>query len=100
MERFDLVERTEEFNEASERYYAEYENPEFILNKPFSEEEDFARRLFDMGVLFDRLRIGPGERRSGPHASDSWAADFRGPSSSFSLKTRSPTGIPTPNARK
>jgi SAM-dependent methyltransferase len=52
-----VLARTDELNAAAERYFAEYENPEFILGKPYSEEELFPKRLFDLGVLFHALRL-------------------------------------------
>ncbi len=58
--RADLLERrTDEFNAAAERYFAEYPDPEFILGKPFTLEEDFAHQLFDLGVLFHCLHLSP-----------------------------------------
>jgi len=51
--------RSDELNQAAERYYTEFPDPEFLLSKPFSEPDTFARRLFDLGVLFHALRLSP-----------------------------------------
>lgn len=53
----DLVRRTDELNRAAERYFADYPDPEFILGKPFSDELFFPRYLFDLGVLFQGIRL-------------------------------------------
>ncbi len=54
-----LLPRTEELNRAAEHYYATYPEPEFILGKPFTEEAEFARRFFNLGVLFHFLHLSP-----------------------------------------
>lgn len=51
--------RTDELNEAAEGYFVDYPDPEFLLDKPFAEAEEFPRRLFDLGVLFHALRLSP-----------------------------------------
>ncbi len=48
-------------NAAAERYYATYPEPEHLLDKPFSEPEALSRRLIDLGVLMDGLRLSPGQ---------------------------------------
>ena len=57
----DLVRRTDEFNAAAEDYFTRSEDRDFLLGKPFTERRRFARRLFDLGVLFHWLRLTPGE---------------------------------------
>jgi len=54
-----LLEQTDQLNEAAEHYFADYSDPEFILGKPFTEAENFPKRLFDLGVLFHSLRLTP-----------------------------------------
>ncbi|HSL84090.1 MAG TPA: class I SAM-dependent methyltransferase [Thermoanaerobaculia bacterium] len=53
----EVLARTDELNRAAERYYSGYPDTEFILGKPYSEEEHFARRLYDLGVLFHAVRL-------------------------------------------
>ena len=57
----DLARRTDEFNVAAENYFARSEDRDFLLGKPFTDRLRFARRLFDLGVLFHWLRLTPGE---------------------------------------
>ncbi len=56
-----LVSRTEAYNEAAERYFANFETPAFLLNKPFSEPAALPKYLIDAGVLISALRIAPGD---------------------------------------
>lgn len=56
----DLVRRTDELNAAAEEYFVDTDRA-FLRGKPFTERRVFARRLFDLGVLFHWLRITPGE---------------------------------------
>ena len=56
----DLARQTDEFNVAAEDYFARSDR-DHLLGKPFTERMSFARRLFDLGVLFHWLRITPGE---------------------------------------
>lgn len=72
----DILARTDELNAAAERYYAEYPEPEFILAKPYSESEDFPRRLFDLGVLFHALRLSPHDVVLELGAGTCWVSHF------------------------
>lgn len=56
-----MVARTDTFNAASDRYFAEHEDLPFLLGKPYSDTEHFARRFFDIGVLTHWLRLAPGD---------------------------------------
>lgn len=71
-----ILARTDELNEAAERYYAEYPEPEFILGKPFVEESYFPKRLFDLGVLFHALRLAPGDVVLELGAGTCWVSHF------------------------
>jgi len=55
-----LVARTSEFNDAAEAYFAAFPSPDFLLNKPFSEPDSFARHLITVGILVENLQIRPG----------------------------------------
>ena len=56
-----LEARTDEFNRAAETYYATHAGAERLLDKPFSEPDALARRLIDIGVLIDAMRLRPGD---------------------------------------
>ena len=57
----ELIARTRAFNDASERYFADYKDHAYLLGKPYTDTLQFARRLFDVGVLVHWLRLSPGE---------------------------------------
>jgi len=59
-ERNELVACTDTYNAAAERYFAAHTNPQFLLNKPFS-EADAARHLIDTGVLMEAMRLRAGD---------------------------------------
>lgn len=52
-----LVAETDTLNEAAERYFADFEDREFILGKPFTDEAGFTRHLVSLGILLDGLRL-------------------------------------------
>ncbi len=54
----DLTQRTDVLNHAAEDYFVRGDR-DFLLGKPFNDRMFFARRLFDLGVLFHWLRISP-----------------------------------------
>jgi SAM-dependent methyltransferase len=57
-----LLERqTDALNAAAERYFAAHANERHLLDKPFSEPSALSRRLIDVGVLIDGLRLEPGD---------------------------------------
>jgi SAM-dependent methyltransferase len=56
----DIEQKTDDFNAAAEDYYAHADRAH-LLNKPFSEPDLFSRRLIDLGVLVDGLRLRPGD---------------------------------------
>jgi SAM-dependent methyltransferase len=72
----DILARTDALNEAAERYYAEYPDAEFILAKPYSEADEFPRRLFDLGVLFHALRLSPHDVVLELGAGTCWVSHF------------------------
>jgi len=55
------VARTDEYIAAAERYYAEFPNRPFLLNKPFSEPASLSKHLIDTGVLLSALQVAPGD---------------------------------------
>lgn len=57
----EILARTDELNEAAERYFVDYPDPEYLLAKPFSDDEYFPKRLFSLGVMFHALRLAPGD---------------------------------------
>ena len=56
-----LERQTDAFNRAAETYYAKHANAQQLLDKPFSEPAALSRRLIDVGVLIDSLRLEPGD---------------------------------------
>ena len=56
-----VVARTDAYNEAAERYFAEHPEPSWLLAKPFSDTGQFARHLVAAGVLIAGARLRPGD---------------------------------------
>ncbi len=56
-----IVARTDSFNAAADRYFADYEDLPFLLGKPYTDVEHFSQRFFDIGVLTHWLRLAPGD---------------------------------------
>ncbi len=75
-EQQELVGRTAPYNEAAERYYAEYPDPSFLLNKPFGEPRAFAKHLIDLGTLVAATRLRPGDTVMEFGAGSCWASHF------------------------
>ena len=68
--------QTDHLNAAAEQYFAAYPDPEHLLAKPFSEPEALSRRLIDLGVLIDGLRLEPGQTVLELGAGTAWASHF------------------------
>ncbi len=66
----------DELNRAAERYFVEFPDREYLLDKPFSDRRAFARHLFDMGVLFHWLRLEPGDVVAELGAGTCWLSQF------------------------
>ena len=75
-EQRDLVRRTEEYNRAAERYFAEYRDPQFLIDKPFSDAPDFAAHLIAVGVLVAGVRLRPGDTVVEFGAGSCWLSHF------------------------
>ena len=76
VEQRDLVRRTEEYNEAAERYFVEYRDPQFLIDKPFSDAPDFAAHLIAVGVLVAAARLRPGDTVVEFGAGSCWLSHF------------------------
>ena len=72
----ELVRRTDGYNEAAERYFADYSEPEFLLNKPFSDTALFSKHLIDVGVLVEGARLRPGDTVVEMGAGSCWLSHF------------------------
>lgn len=72
----DILARAEDYNAAAERYFAAHPDPEFLLNKPFSDEAGFANRLFALGILFHALRLARGDVVLELGAGACWVSHF------------------------
>ena len=57
----ELATRTDAYNAAAERYFARFDTPSFLLDKPFSEPAALPKHLIDAGVLIAALRVAPGD---------------------------------------
>lgn len=57
----ELKARTEEFNRASERYFADLGQDDHLLRKPWGDPLVLPQALLDLGLLIRRLRLSPGE---------------------------------------
>jgi SAM-dependent methyltransferase len=71
-----LAARTDELNAAAERYFVDYPGREYLLAKPYSDPQYFAQYLFNLGVLFHRLRVGPGDVVLELGAGSCWVSHF------------------------
>ena len=76
VEQEDLIRRSAEYNEAAERYYAEYSNPRFLLEKPFSDKPDFAAHMIAVGILVAGARLRPGDTVVEIGAGSCWLSHF------------------------
>ena len=56
-----IGQQLDELNRAAETYYAAHADSAQLLDKPFSEPDALARRLIDIGVLIDSMRLEPGD---------------------------------------
>ena len=72
----ELIGKLDEYNDASERYFADYKDHAYLLGKPYTDTVNFARRLFDIGVLMHWLRLSPGEVLAELGAGTCWLAHF------------------------
>ncbi len=66
----------EAFNRAAEDYFAKRGSDGHLLRKPFSEPESLSRRLIDLGVLIDGLRLTPGMTVMELGAGSCWVSHF------------------------
>ena len=67
-----VVARTDAYNEAAERYFAEHPEPSSLLTKPFSDTGQFARHLVAAGVLIAGARLRPGDTVAEIGAGSCW----------------------------
>ena len=58
----ETVARTQLFNQAAEQYFADFPDPQFLLEKPFGNASEAAGHLIDAGVLLRALRLRPADR--------------------------------------
>lgn len=64
------------FNRAAEDYFAKLGPDRHLLRKPFSEPESLSRRLIDVGVLIDGMRLTPGMTVLELGAGSCWVSHF------------------------
>lgn len=56
-----LLDRATAYNEAAERYFAEYPDVRYLLEKPFSDAQRFGRTLIKAGTLIAGAKLRPGD---------------------------------------
>ena len=71
-----LVQRAEEYNAAAERYFADFPDRQFLLDKPFSDAEGFPDHLIRAGTLMAAGRIRPGDTVVEIGAGTCWLSHF------------------------
>ncbi len=62
--------------QAAERYFAEYRDPQFLIEKPFSDAPDFAGHLIAVGILVAAARLRPGDTVVEFGAGSCWLSHF------------------------
>jgi SAM-dependent methyltransferase len=72
----ELVRRTDDYNDAAERYFASIEDPSYLLRKPFADAELLPKYLIDVGVLIGALRVMPGDVVLEIGAGSCWLSHF------------------------
>jgi SAM-dependent methyltransferase len=63
-------------NLAAEAYFHNYPNISYLLNKPFSDPSALSRRLIELGVLIDGMRLMPGDTVLELGAGPCWVSHF------------------------
>ena len=76
VERRELLERTEAYNAAAEKYFAEHTDPRFLLDKPFSDIAGFPEHLIRTGTLMAAGRIQPEDTVVEIGAGTCWLSHF------------------------
>lgn len=72
----ELARRTAACNAAAERYFAQYPDPRFLLDKPFSEPRLFPQYLVSAGTLLAGARVRPGDTVVEFGAGSCWLSHF------------------------
>jgi SAM-dependent methyltransferase len=70
-----IEQAADSFNRAADEYYAGAD-PAHLTGKPFSEPETFAKRMTDVGVIADALRLRPGDDVLELGAGACWLSHF------------------------
>ncbi len=63
-------------NRAADEYFAHVQDVSYLERKPFSEPAALSRRLIDIGVLIDGLRLTPGDTVLELGAGSCWVSHF------------------------
>ena len=71
----ELLSRTDSFNAASELYFADHQDVEALLKKPWNTAA-YGRYLFNVGVLVHWARLAPGDTVADFGAGSCWVSHF------------------------
>ena len=72
----ELVAKTDEYNLAAERYYADRDDGEYQIGKPFSDPFELPQYLFNAGILIHAMKVGPGDTVAEIGAGACWLSHF------------------------
>ena len=72
----ELLERTDEYNTAAERYFADHADTQYLLDKPFSDVDGFGEHLIRTGTLIAAGNILPGDTVVEIGAGTCWLSHF------------------------
>lgn len=71
----ELLARTDSFNAAADRYFADHGDVDALLEKPWNAGE-YGRYLFNLGVLFHWAKVAPGDTVADFGAGTCWVSHF------------------------
>lgn len=72
----ELLARAAEYNAAAERYFSAFSDPQFLLDKPFSDADGLPHHLIRAGSLMAAGRIQPGDTVVEIGAGTCWLSHF------------------------
>jgi SAM-dependent methyltransferase len=58
----EIVALTDRYNAAADQYFKNAPDPQFLIEKPFSDAHAFPKHLFDVAMLVRGMRLRPGDQ--------------------------------------